>query len=129
MAKYGECEVCNVFGIITEHHRIKRSQQPALIKCKKNIINLCNECHYSIHHGKNGHALDIELQWGFQNFLEEKLLKQYFFRKEIKEILGISDKATDRLCKTIKQEKGMFTRESIIRTCMGGKIISEEDIF
>jgi hypothetical protein len=129
MAKYGECEVCGTPGIVTEHHKIKRGQQSALIKCQKNLINLCNECHYSIHHGKNGHALDMKLQLEFQNFLEENLLKQYFSREEIKAILKISWKETDRLCKTIKQEKGMFTRESIIRTCMGGKIISEEDIF
>lgn len=127
MAKYGECEVCGANGIVTEHHRIKRGQQPALIKCKKNLINLCNECHYKIHHGKDGHALDIKLQLEFQNYLESNLLKQYITKEEVKELLEINQKATDNLCKTLNQHKGLFTREDIIRACMGGKIILQEE--
>lgn len=127
MAKYGECEVCGTNGMVTEHHKVKRSQQPALIKCKKNIINLCNGCHYKIHHGTDGHALDIKLQLEFQNYLELIFDKQYFTREEVKESLEINSKATDSLCKTLNQHKGMFYREDIIRTCMGGKIIEEVD--
>ena len=79
--KYGTCEVCGANGIVTEHHRIKRGQQPALIKCKKNLINLCNECHYSIHHGKDGHALDQKLKLEMQNYMEFVFDKQYFSRE------------------------------------------------
>lgn len=126
MAKYGVCEVCGVNAIVTEHHKIKRSKQPHLVKCKKNIINLCNGCHYSIHHGKDGHALDIKLQLEFQNYLEMVFDKEYFSREEVQKILEINSKATDSLCKTLNQYKGMFYREDIIRACMGGKIITLE---
>lgn len=126
MAKYGECKVCGAATIVTEHHIIKRGQQPALIKCKRNLINLCNECHYSIHHGKEGHALDVKLQLEFQNFLEGSLLKQYFSREEIQRVLEINSKATDSLCKTLNQYKGMFAREDVIRACMGGRILYED---
>jgi hypothetical protein len=57
------------------------------------------------------------------------MLKQFFTKDEIKEILEISINATDRLCKTITQINGMFARKDIIRACIGGKIIDTEDIF
>ena len=123
MAKYGACEVCGANGIVTEHHRINRGQQPALIKCKKNLINLCNECHFSIHHGKDGHALDQKLKLEFQNYLEIVFDKQYFSREEVQEILEINSRATDSLCKTLNQHKGLFAREDIIRSACGGKLI------
>ena len=90
MAKLGECKVCGVNDIVTEHHRIKRGQQSALIKCKDNLIDLCTKCHYEIHHGKNGHALDLQLQWGFQNHLEDIFDKKEFARDEIKKLLKIN---------------------------------------
>ena len=129
MAKLGECKVCGVNDIVTEHHRIKRGQQSALIKCKDNLIDLCTKCHYEIHHGKNGHALDLQLQWGFQNHLEDVFDKNEFTREEIKKCLGINEDAIVRLCKTIKQQNSVFLREDVIRACMGGKLISKDDIF
>lgn len=47
--------------------------------------------------------------------------------EEVKAILEINTKATDSLCKTLNQYKGLFAREDIIRTCMGGKLIVESE--
>ncbi|WP_242976237.1 hypothetical protein [Clostridium sporogenes] len=41
--------------------------------------------------------------------------------EEIKDKLGISTNAVKSLSKLIKQKNGVFTRESIIIACMGGK--------
>lgn len=118
--------MCGINGIVTEHHKVKRSQQSALIKCKTNLIDLCEKCHYSIHHGKDGHDLDEIIKLQFQNYLEIVFNKDYFSREEVQAILDITSKSTDRLLKTVKQYKGLFAREDIIRACMGGKIILEE---
>ncbi len=127
MAKYGTCEVCGINGIVTEHHKIKRSQQPALIKCKMNLIDLCEKCHYSIHHGKEGHDLDETIKLQFQNYLEIVFNKDYFSREEVQAILDINSKSTDRLLKTLKQYNGLFAREDIVRISMGGKLIILEE--
>lgn len=127
---YGE-RVCPVCGAIaTElHHMVFRKQVKALENCKLNHIYLCAECHRGTNgvHGKNGHELDRKFKLQFQNKLEFLFNEQYLSRKDIKETLGIKDNAVDSLCKLMKQEKGMFAREDIIRVCMGGKIILEDE--
>lgn len=126
----GAQHICPVCGAVaTElHHKVSRKQVKALENCKLNHIYLCAECHRGTNgvHGKNGHELDRKIKLQFQNKLEFLFNKEYLSRKNIKDTLGIKDNATDSLCKIIKQEKGMFDRESVIRACMGGKIILEE---
>lgn len=126
--RLGTCKNCGAFGRITEHHKIKRSKQKALIKCKYNLIDLCDQCHYAIHHLPNGHSLDINIQLSFQNFLETKFLKEFISREEVKEVLEITDKETNRLLKTLTKHNGLYEREELIRCCMGGKIITQEDL-
>ena len=46
----------------------------------------------------------------------------------MQEALEINSKATDSLCKTLNQYKGLFAREDIIRAGMGGKMIEEEEV-
>ena len=106
------------------HHRVFRSQAPSLIQCDLNLIPLCQECHYSIHHGK-GHKLDRLLKLQIQNNLEILWDKQYLTREEIKEVLQIADKSLDRLLKSLILQKGKYVREEVIRACMGGKLILE----
>jgi hypothetical protein len=123
LSKIGTCEKCLSYGRVSQHHKIKRSQQIALRDCKKNLIYLCDNCHYSIHHG-NGHALDMELQLEFQNYLERILLKQYFTIEEIQSLLDIKYKDACKIVKTLNSINGKYyTREDIIRSAMGGKII------
>ncbi len=63
----------------------------------------------------------------FQNKLEFLFAKELLNKRDIQETLEIKEKATDSLCKLIKSEKGMFNREDVIRTCMGGKLIIEDE--
>lgn len=128
MSKYGQM-ICQCGLIAREkHHIVFRSQVKQLENCKLNHIYLCAECHRGTNgvHGKNGHELDRKLKLQFQNKLEFLFSKEYLTKKDIKEILGIKDNAVDSLCKLMKQEKGMFIREDVIRACMGGKIILED---
>ncbi|NHL28312.1 hypothetical protein FDF02_10245 [Clostridium botulinum] len=92
-----------------------------------NLIDLCEKCHYSIHHGKDGHDLDETIKLQFQNYLEIVFNKDYFSREEVQVILDINSKSTDRLLKTLKQYKGLLAREEIVRASMGGKLIILEE--
>lgn len=128
MAKYGTCEECGQDTIVELHHIVSRKQLKALEFCEHNFAYLCYNHH---RHNKTGiHAnreLDHKYKLKFQNYLKMNFLHEYLTREEIKEVLGIKDNAVDSLCKLMKQEKGMFTREDVIRCCMGGKIILQED--
>lgn len=131
ISKYGICENCMQDGVVELHHIIKRSQAKYLEKCELNFINLCPNCHRSEKgvHGREGTKLDKSIKLQMQNKAEIILDKQYFTRQEIQELLNINNKATDSLCKTIKQEKGVFSREECLKAIMGGRIIEElEDI-
>lgn len=129
MAKIGTCEECYSYGRITEHHKIRKSQQIALKECKKNLIYLCDECHYSIHHGTSGHALDTKLKLEFQNYLEMILLKEYFTVEELEKLLEIKYKDVYKIVKTLKRYRGnLYKREDVIREAMGGKIIEENEV-
>lgn len=126
--KYGNCEICGKNTLLDEHHKIKRSKQAGLIKCKYNIANICLECHYSIHHQGKGRTLDQYLKLTFQNFLESIFDKEYFTVEEVGQALEITYKASYSLCKTLKAKEGIFyQREDIIRSAMGGTIITEEE--
>lgn len=126
---YKMCPICGQRA--TElHHIIFRSQVKALINCKYNFVYLCSECHRGNRgvHTKNGSELNNKLKLMFQNKLELLFTKELLSKEDIKETLEIKDKAVDSLCKLMKSEKGMFTREDIIRTCMGGRMILQEDL-
>jgi hypothetical protein len=121
------CENCGKHGITTEHHKIPR-KQVALIKCKKNLIDLCESCHYEVHHGKNGQVLNKKIRLSFQNHLELIFDKEYFTIEEIQNALEITYKASYSLCKSLKRHKAIFyLREDIIRSAMADKLITEQE--
>lgn len=117
------CTYCKQRQAIQSHHIVFRSECKPLENCKKNKAPLCVECHQEIHHGKQGHIINKTLKLGFQNYLEFIFSKEYFTKEEIKEALNISDNATNSLCKYIKQKNCLYARESVIRACMGGKLL------
>lgn len=118
MNKYETCICgCRASEI---HHIMFRSQVPSLIKCKLNLIPLCQGCHYSIHHGK-GAALNNKLKLEFQNTLETLFIKEYLTEEEISQVLEISESATYRLLKTLKRYKEGYSRDEVILRCMNGK--------
>ena len=106
-----------------------RSKVKALENCKLNHIYLCPNCHRGTVgvHGRDGNYLDIRLKLQFQNKLEIMLDKEQLTKVEINQVLKISENSLDKLLKTVKVQMNKYSREDIIRQCMGGKIYSEED--
>lgn len=127
MSKEGTCQVCYSYGIVELHHIIKKSSTKFLRDCSLNFIYLCPNCHRGTFgvHGKNGNKLDMGLRLIYQNKIELLLNKEYFTREELKDIFKINEKALDSFCKLMKSEKGVFSREEVLRVAMGGKIIEE----
>lgn len=109
------------------HHRVYRSQVKPLENCKLNHIYLCQEHHRGTNgvHGKNGHKLDKLLKLQLQNNLELLFDKPLLTREEIQEVLQIKDKPLNSLLKTLKIKGDKYTREDVIRQCLGGKLIME----
>lgn len=119
------CLLC--YGQATQrHHMIRRSKCKPLINCEMNIAPLCTQCHHDLHFSSGGKKLERKLQLVFLNRLELKLLKKDFSKEDLKEILKINTNAVNSLTKTLKNEKGRFTRQDIIRACLGGKMINAE---
>ena len=46
-----KCRHCNINLATEQHHVIFKSQRGSNDPC--NIINLCQSCHFAIHHGNN----------------------------------------------------------------------------
>lgn len=92
---------------------------------------LCQEHHRGTYgvHGSKGAALNRKLKLEFQNKLEILWDKQYLTKEDIREVLQISDKALNRLLKTLSLQKDKYVREEVIRACMSGKMIVEGDQF
>ena len=122
------CRICGN-GCAELHHIVYRSQSVSIKNCKLNHIYLCPEHHrgkFGVH-SKNGYKLNIQIKLEMQQNIELLLDKQYFTWQEIQNIFMISEKATDTLCKTIKQYRGTFAREDILRATMG-RLITEEEV-
>ena len=83
-----------------KHHCVFRSKVKALTKCPKNIVDLCGECHYDIHHRAKSN-IDIKMKLRFQNYLEESWLKNELTYEEIKDTFIINKKNTLRTNKYI----------------------------
>ena len=125
---YGEmiCPECG--AIATEwHHIVFRSECIALIKCNMNLVKLCTQCHNEIHHGKNGYKINRRLKLEFQNKIKFLFFKNELSKEEIRTILKIAENEVNRLLKLLIPKDDKYIREDVIRACMGGKIIIQED--
>lgn len=123
------CKVCGTSYGVELHHRVYRSECKPLENCKLNHCYLCGKHHrdhkVGVHFNKK---FDREIKLEFQNWLEMLWNKPYLTREEINEVLQISDKALNRLLKTLSLQKGLYVREEVIRQCMGGRLIVEEGV-
>ncbi|MCF0149507.1 MAG: hypothetical protein HUJ77_14075 [Clostridium sp.] len=121
------CSECGKLYAET-HHIVFRSEAKALEHCKLNLVNLCIEHHKGTFgpHGSKGSAANKKYKLEFQNKLEILLDKQFLTKEEINKVLQISDKALNRLLKTLSLQNGLYVREDVIRVCMGGKLVIEE---
>lgn len=123
------CKVCGTSYGVELHHRVYRSECKQLENCKLNHVYLCGRHHrdhkVGVHFNKK---FDRKLKLEFQNKLEILWDKQYLTKEEINEVLQISDKALNRLLKTLNLQKGKYVRQEVIRACMGGKLIIGEGV-
>lgn len=121
------CRECGTSYNVEQHHIMFRSEVKALEHCKLNHTYLCPTDHRGTFgpHGSKGAANNRKYKLEFQNKLEILLDKQYLTKEEINEVLEISDKALNRLLKTLRLQKDKYVREDVIRACMGGRIICE----
>lgn len=111
------CEICGKKADI--HHIIHRSEGGFDIE-----INYKYLCPFH-HRGKEGPHHDlmtdlsykIEMQYELYNFLT----KDYYWSKELSEILGISSNSLKRLLKDLKLYKEGYKKEDIIFKIMGCK--------
>lgn len=120
------CEICGrVPG--EQHHIVKRSQNKAMIKAPINHINLCAEHHRGTIgvHGREGHKLDTKLKMELQQKLFKLFHEEHYTKKEVKELLGISNKDVDMLLKVINCRHGKYERIDIVRACMGGMLYAD----
>lgn len=122
-----ECYGCGAIGPTSCHHIIRRSKVKGLTKCEKNQVRLCNNCHYSLHHG-SGHKLEERLRREFLNYLQINFLNDYIEYRDIKKTLNISDKPLRGMLKTVVIKDGEYERASLIRTLLGGYLLPEEEI-
>ena len=122
------CRICGSNHLVELHHIIFRSQAPALIDCKHNLIPLCHEHHRGTNgvHGSKGHKLDKKLKEEFQDNLSLLFgIDIYYSVEQIQEKLDISLKATQKLVKSLLPKENKYIGIDIIRVCMGGKLILE----
>lgn len=121
------CRECYSSYGVELHHIVFRSENKNLEKCKLNFSYLCQEHHRGTYgvHGSKGSKLNRKLKLEFQNKLEMLWDKQYLTKEEINEVLQISDKALNRLLKTLTLQKDRYVREEVIRAAMGGRMIIE----
>lgn len=126
-----EDQYCSICGkpYAEIHHIMFRSEVKPLEFCSLNLVELCAEHHKGTYgpHGSKGNKLNRKLKLEFQNKLELLFDKELLTREEIQEVLKISDKPLNRLLKTVERHKGKYVRESLIRCCMGGKLIVESE--
>lgn len=122
MTRY--CKICGTSYGIESHHIIKRSQNSNLVNCKLNLVDLCYIHHRD--HKKGVHfnkELDRKLKLELQNKLENLFDKDYLTKEEINKILQISEKALNRLIKTLQLHNDKYVKEDVIKVCMGGKYV------
>lgn len=124
------CKLCGKVDNIQSHHVVSRKQQPALIDCEFNQVDLCIECHTSgpnaVHNGgfKELKKLRLEKQRDYYVLFDED-----FYTKEIiKEILEIRQRDVDKLLRPLIMVNGMYRKEDVIRECMGGKLMLDFEI-
>lgn len=124
-----EDKYCIVCGkpFAEEHHIVSRRQQPAMINCPHNKLNLC----YDHHRGNKSPHMDRRIDIKYKKELQDRLngmfsFKEIFTEEEIRKILLIPKKDVYSLIKSlrvsVKDNIVGYSKEDVIRAAMGGKI-------
>ncbi len=116
------CEICNAPADI--HHIVHRSEGGFDIEL--NYKYLCPYHHrgkYGPHHSKE---IDLRYKIDLQNKLYEILTKDYYYFKELSQILNIPNNTLKRITKDLKLYKEGYKKSDIIFKIMGNKFYTEE---
>lgn len=120
------CEICGRPG--EHHHIIFRRKSVGMINAKINNKYLCGEHHRT---GKeaphNNREIDLKYKRELQKKLFQLFSKEYYYYKEIMELLEIPSKDVDKLVKTLKWYPDGYKRTDIVISCMGGCLYNDFD--
>lgn len=121
-----KCILCGKSQYAVEmhkHHVVSRKQQPALINCELNLVDICVNCHVAgpnaIHN--KGYENLKKLRKKKQSEYYNIFYKEFYTKDEVREILDIKQEEVDKLLKHLLPT--IYEKEDIIRACMGGKLI------
>ncbi|CAM3000197.1 hypothetical protein HAHI6034_11050 [Hathewaya histolytica] len=115
-----DCEICGASGEL--HHCIFRSQSIVLKDCELNFKYLCPQ-HHRLSNDSPHKSREVAMRYKkeVQDKLFELFDKEEYTEEDIKKKLKLSNKSLRMLCKTISGA-GIYKREEIIRSCMGGRL-------
>lgn len=116
------CEICGT-SYAEDHHIVFKSECKPMDKCYFNHAWLCYTHHRDHKLGAHfNRELNIKLKLRVKAKLEELFTKKTYTITEIKDKLKISERATRSLCKLMTSHVGLYKRNDIIRTALGGKM-------
>jgi hypothetical protein len=119
-----ECEVCG--RPAEQHHIVFRSAAAYMLKVKVNHKYLCNEHHTGGRDSPHkNRQVDLKYKLEMQNKLYKILPNTFYTEKILKDILEVSNGEIRTLVKPLSLYKEGYSKEDIIRRCMGGKLYSE----
>lgn len=106
-----------------KHHIIFRSQGG--LDFDLNLIELPHDYHLGDNGPHKNRETDLKLKRELQRELEMTLGEEWYTREEIQEILGLRNKDTNKLFKTLPYTaidiEPLYNTEDIIRRLMGGR--------
>jgi hypothetical protein len=122
MGQYAECHGCHRYGFTEIHHIVERSHAPYMRNVKLNFINLCPTCHrtgkYAVHKDRK---VDLKYKQELQLKLQQLFNKDYYKVHQIKDMLGISKREAESLCRHLKIYKEGYKSKDLIFHMMGDK--------
>ena len=119
-----KCEVCGEIADI--HHIVFRSQGGFDIEI--NYKYLCPNHHRGTNGPHHNHFIDLKYKIELQEKLYYRLPKDYYWPKELTDILGIHIGSLKRLLKDLKIHKEGYLKNDIIFKHMGSVVYSHEMI-
>lgn len=120
-----KCEICGSKADV--HHIIHKSEGG--LDFELNYKYLCNHHHRGKHGPHHDKKVDLLYKVELQKKLYSLLIKNYYFEKELGELLGLSNSSLRRLTRKLKLYKEGYKKEDIIFMLMGGEDYSLSKLY